>query len=170
MATVLTVTYSSNTAITFDVSSVAQSPSFIAGRQSAEVDNTTNQYVDALVNCDGITWSSTSNTVGQEARLYVLGQDTSFASQNLSVFNGADGAVSSTTATFLQTFRLAAAVSAVVTTGSLVYGFQPFSVASLFGGIMPKYWQLYLTHSMTGSIHTGQSGLFSYNGIKYTMT
>lgn len=71
MATVSTITYSANTAITLDVSSLAGSSTWVAGVESAEIDNTTNQYVDALVDIKGITWSSTTNTVGQEIRLYV---------------------------------------------------------------------------------------------------
>lgn len=166
---VQTITYSSNTAITLDPSSLAQSATWISGVESNEIDNTTNQYVDALVDIKGITWSSTTNTVGQEARIYVWGSDISLATTPIDVFDGTSSA-ETTTATVLQCLRLASSATALVTTGSLVYYFQPFSVASLFGGIMPKFWGLYFTHSMTGSVHTGQSGKFQYTGIKYTLT
>ena len=44
-----TVVYSSNTAITIDLSGLASSSSFFAGRESNEIDNTTNKYLDAIV-------------------------------------------------------------------------------------------------------------------------
>ena len=49
MATVLTTTYSSNTAITMNLSALAASATFIAGRESTQIDNTSTKYIDALV-------------------------------------------------------------------------------------------------------------------------
>ena len=70
MATILTQTSSANTAITFDLSSLATSSTFLAGRESTQVDNTTNNYVDALVNVKGILGhASTAPTVGQKVTL-----------------------------------------------------------------------------------------------------
>ena len=43
MATVLTTTYSANTAITMDISSLGTSSTFLAGYESTEIDNTTNK-------------------------------------------------------------------------------------------------------------------------------
>ena len=40
MATVITTTYSANTAITFDISSLGTSSTFVAGRESTQIDNT----------------------------------------------------------------------------------------------------------------------------------
>jgi hypothetical protein len=169
MATILTTTYSSNTAITFDVSSLSASSTFIVGRESTQVDNTSNKYIDALVDIKGITAGASSNTVGQEMRLYCWGSDVSLATTPIEAFDGTDAAVT-TTATVLQSLRLAGAVSAVVTTANLVYYFQPFSVASLFGGIMPKFWGLYFTTSMTGGTAASMTGKFQYTGITYTNT
>ena len=44
-----TVSYSSNTAITMDLANLASSSTFLAGRESTQIDNTTNKYMDALV-------------------------------------------------------------------------------------------------------------------------
>jgi hypothetical protein len=38
------------------------------------------------------------------------------------------------------------------TTNSVVYPIAPFSVASLFGGVMPRRWGVFLTHSMVGAL------------------
>lgn len=163
--------YSSNTAITFDVSSLGTSSTFVAGRESNEVDNTSNKYVDALVQVDGITGhASTAPTVGQEIRLYVWGQDTSAASQNLDVLDGVDSAKTLGHVSVLNSLKLAGIATVTVASAGLKYYILPFSVAQLFGGIMPKYWGLYLAHNQTGSLAASQSGLFSYNGIKYEVT
>ncbi len=166
---VTTITYSSNTAITLDPSSLGDSATFIAGVESDEIDNTSNQYIDCLVDIKGITAGSGTNTVGQEIRVYCWGSDVSLATTAISTLNGSAG-TATITAEAREALRLAASCSALVTTGSLVYYLQPFSVASLFGGVMPKFWGLFFVHSLTGDIAASQSGKFQYTGIKYTST
>lgn len=171
MATVLTTTYSSNTAITFDISSLGTSSTFVAGRESTQVDNTSTMYVDALVNVDGITGhASTAPTIGQVIRLYCWGADTSLATTAIDVLDGTDSAETLAHVSVLNSLRLAGAVEVTETTAGRVYYIQPFSVAALFGGIMPKFWGLFLAHNHTGALAAAQSALFSFNGITYTNT
>lgn len=160
--------YSSNTAITLDPSSLSQSSTFISGVESGEIDNTSNKYEDAIVTIDGITAGASDNTVGQEIRVYLWGSDTSLGTKAIDVLDGTASA-ETMTATTLQALRLAAAVRAVVTTGSLVYYIPSFSVAQFFGGNMPKFWGLFFTTSFTGGIAASQSGKFQYTGIKRTI-
>jgi hypothetical protein len=162
-----TISYSANTAITFDISSLGTSSTFVAGRESTQVDNTTDKYVDCIVNVDGITGGSTAPTVGQQIQLYVWGADTSLATTAIDTLDGTDSAETLGHVAVLNSLRLAGVATVTVATGSLVYYIQPFSVAALFGGIMPKFWGLFLAHNHTGSLAATQSGLFSYNGIKY---
>jgi len=169
MATILTTTYSANTAITFDISSLGTSATFVAGRESTEVDNTTNMFIDALVNVDGITGhASTAPTVGQEIRLYCWGSDTTGDAPD--TLEGSDSAETLAHVSVLNSLRLAGASAVTVATAGLVYYIQPFSVASLFGGVMPKFWGLFLAHNHNGALAASQSALFSYNGITYTNT
>lgn len=170
MATVLTTTYSSNTAITFDLSSLGSSSTFVAGRESTQIDNTSNQYVDALVDVKGITGGATAPTVGQSINLYVWGSDISLATTPIDVLDGTDSAETLSHVSVLNSLRFAGSAVVTVATGSLVYYFQPFSVAALFGGVMPKFWGLFLSHNHTGALAAGQSGKFQYTGIKYTNT
>jgi hypothetical protein len=171
MATVITQTYSANTAITFDLSSLGTSSTFVAGRESTQIDNTSTQYVDALVNVKGITGhASTAPTVGQLIALYVWGADTSLATTAIDVLDGTDSAETLGHVSVLNSLRLAAAPAVTVATAALVYYIQPFSVAALFGGVMPKFWGLYLAHNHTGALAAAQTGLFSFNGITYTST
>lgn len=164
------IAYSANTAITFDISSLATSATFVAGRESGEVDNTTNKYVDAIVTVDGITGhASTAPTVGQEIRLYIWGSDTSLGTTPIDVLDGTDSAETLGHASVLNSLRLVGAPSVTVATAGLLYYIQPFSVASYFGGVMPKFWGLFLSHNHTGALAAAQSGLFSYNGITNTI-
>ena len=170
MPTILTQTYSANTAITFDLSSLGTSSSFLAGRESTQVDNTSTMYDDCIVCVKGITGGASAPTVGQYILLKVWGADTSLATTAIDVLDGTDSAETLAHASVLNSLRTAAAPTVTVATGSLVYYIQPFSVAALFGGVMPKFWGLFLAHNHTGALAAAQTGLFSFNGITYTST
>jgi hypothetical protein len=166
MATIA-ISYSANNAITLDVSSLATSATWVAGVESAEIDNTTNLYVDAIVDVKGITWGASTNTVGQQMRVYVWGSDVSLGTTAIGTLDGTSSAETITAET-RDALKLAATASALVTTADLVYYIQPFSIAALFGGVMPKFWGLFFAHSLTSSVAASQSGKFQYTGIKYT--
>lgn len=166
---VTTVTYSADTAITFDISSLGTSSTFVAGRESTQVDNTSTLYMDALVRVKGITGhASTAPTVGQMIQLYVWGSDVSLATTPIDVLDGTDSAETLGHVSVLNSLRFVAAPTVTVATAGLVYYIQPFSVAQRFGGVMPKFWGLYLAHNHTGALAASQSALFSFNGITYT--
>lgn len=168
MATI-TQTYSSPTAITFDVSSLGTSSTFVAGRESTQVDNTSNKYVGAIVTCDGITGhASTAPTVGQMICLYLWGSDVSLATTPIDTLDGTDSAETLSHVAVLNALRFVAAPTVTVATAGLVYHIQPFNVADYFGGVMPQFWGLYLAHNHTGALAASQSGIWSYTGITYT--
>lgn len=170
MATVLDTTYSANTPIALDLSSLATSSTWVAGQESTQIDNTATKYIDALVDVKGITGhASTANTVGQELRVYVWGSDVSLATTAISALDGTTSA-ETLTATVTQSLRLAGSVQAVVTTAALVFYIQPFSVAALFGGVMPKFWGLFVTHNFTGALGASNNSLFQFTGITFTST
>lgn len=167
--TTLQIAYSSNTAITFDISSLGTSSTFVAGRESSEIDNTSNKYVDAIVNVKPIQGNTGSApTIGQQILLFCWGADTSLGSSAIDVLDGSDSAETLSHVAVLNSLRPAGVATVTVAATSLFYPMMPFSVAQLFGGIMPKFWGLYLAHNHTGALNAGQSALFSYNGITYT--
>jgi len=171
MATILTQTYSANTAITFDLSSLPTSSTFVAGQESTQIDNTSTMYVDCIVNVKGITGhASTAPTVGQMIQLYVWGADTSLATTAIDTLDGTGSGETLGHVSVLNSLRFAAAPTVTVATAALLYYIQPFSVASLFGGIMPKFWGLYAAHNHTGALGASNNTLFSFNGITYTNT
>jgi hypothetical protein len=108
--------------------------------------------------------------VGQVIQLYCWGSDVSLATTAIDVLDGTDSAETLGHVSVLNSLKFVAAPAVTVATAGLLYYIQPFSVAQLFGGNMPKFWGLYLAHNHTGALAAAQSGLFSYNGITYTHT
>lgn len=160
-------TLGSNTAITFDISSLATSATFVAGRECTEVD--ISAFDDVLVYVDGIAGhAATAPTVGQQIRLYAWGHDASI-SGGLDVLDGTDSAETLGHVSVLNSLRLVGAPSVTVATANLSYYIQPFSVRQLFGEL-PKFFGLFLSHNHTGALAASQSDLFSYHGITYDNT
>lgn len=162
-----TINYGSDTAITFDVSSLGASSTFLAGRESTQIDNTTNKFVDAVVTCDGILGhASTAPTVGQQILLYLWGSDVSLATTPIDVLDGTDSAETLAHDSVRQSLRLVASPTVTVATAGLKYYILPFSVAAYFDK-MPKFWGLFLSHNHTGALAAAQSGIWSYYGVKF---
>jgi len=162
-----TINYSSNTTITISPASTASSSTFVAGRESNEIDNTTNKYMDVLV--QGKVTVGTTPTANTIIAIYVWGADTSLATTAIDVLDGTDSAETLTnTGILYSALRLGTTISVTATTSDIGYNFAPFSVASKFGGVMPKFWGLYVTHNTGVNLNaTGGNHVFSFNGIKY---
>lgn len=165
------IAYSGNNAITLDLSSLATSSTLTAGYESSEIDNaTTNKYVDCIVNVKGIVGhASTAPAIGQVIAVYVWGADTSLGTTAISALDGTGSTEDVSYAHVRNAFRLGGQAVVTVATAALTYYIMPFSVAALFGGVMPKYWGLWVTHNHTGSLGASNNSLFSYNGITYTV-
>jgi len=161
-----TINYSANTAIVMNLSALAASATFIAGRESTQIDNTTNKYMDALV--QGSFTVGTTPAITGGLAVYVWGADTSLATTALGTLDGTDSDESLTT-TQLGMLRFASFTPVLVNTSDTQYWIAPFTVAPLFGGVMPKFWGLYVAHSMTAALRTNAANTdsFSFNGIKY---
>jgi hypothetical protein len=167
---IVNIAYSANTTITMDLSALAASSTFVAGRESTQVDNTTNLYVDALVSGRFIV--GTTPTLPCQLNVYVWGADTSLATTAIDVLDGTDSAETLTNTTVLtNALRLGASCPVLVNTSNTTYDIAPFSVAQLFGGILPKFWGLYVAHNMTAALKTdaGNTNSFRFNGITYTV-
>lgn len=166
MAT-MTVNYSSNTTITMDLDGLASSASWAAGRESSEIDNTTNKYIGALV--QGKVKVGTTPTANTSINIYVWGADTSLATTAIDVLDGTDSAETLTnTGVLYSALRLAHSISVIATTSDIVYNVAPFNVAEIFGGVMPKFWGLFVAHNCGAALHaTDNTNMFSFNGIKF---
>ena len=167
MATI-TASYSGNTSITIGLAStpLASSATFVAGRESSEIDNTTNKYMDALVS--GKVTVGTTPTANTTIAVYVWGADTSLGTTAIDVLDGTDSDETLTNTGILNALKLGATISVPATTSNIGYPVLPFSVAALFGGVMPKFWGLYVSHNTGVALNsTGGNHFFEYVGIKY---
>lgn len=167
MATV-TPSYAASTAITIGLHStpLGSSSSFVAGRSSAEIDNTTNKYDDAFVS--GKITVGTTPTINTQILVFVYGADTSLVTTNIGPLAGTDADKSWNTAGEYSGFlKLGAALQVDATTSNRVYNLA-FGVANLYGGIMPKYWGLFVVHNTGVALNsTSTNHVISYQGIKY---
>lgn len=162
-----TVNYSSNTAITMDLANLATSSTFLAGRESSQIDNTSNKFVDALVS--GFVSVGTTPTANTVIGVYVWGADTSLATTALDVLDGTDSAETLTNAGILAALKLGASIAVPAATSDVQYIVLPFSVAALFGGVMPKFWGLFVSHNTAVNLRNTavNTNSFEYVGIKY---
>lgn len=163
-----TINYSSATTITIGLHStpLQSSSTWVLGRESNEIDNTTNKYDDALV--QGKVTVGTTPTTATLILVYVWGSDTSAATTNLDVIDGVDSDETITSAGVRDGFlRLGASINVDSATSNRTYNVGPFSVADLFGQ-MPKYWGLFVTHNTVAQLNsTAGNHAFTYTGIKF---
>ena len=162
-----TVSYSSNTTITMDLANLGTSATFVAGRESSEIDNTTNKYMDCLVS--GKVSVGTTPTANKTIAVYVWGAETSLATTALDVLDGTDSAETLTNTGILNALRFGAVVAVPAATSDQQYIVLPFSVASKFGGVMPKFWGLFVAHDTAVNLRNTavNTNSFEYVGIKY---
>lgn len=175
MATVATTTYDSITdsnAITITLASLATSATLVAGRESTVIDNTSTNYIDFDVS--GQITTGTSPTVDKRIQVWVYrplkvaSSTFTYPIATATALTAADAA-----ATFeinqLAQLKLAAETS-VNATSDRAYSFS-FSVAGLFGGIVPLKWGLFVTHDTAVNLNsTAGNHWFHWTGITYTST
>lgn len=161
------IIYSANTAITFDLSALPTSATFVLGRECTQVDNTTTLYMDAIVNVKEILGhATTAPVIGQMINLYVWGSDVSLATTPIDVLDGTDSAETLSHVAVLNSLRPAGSALVTVATAALKYTFMPFSVATQLGLIcLPKFWGLYAAHNHAGALAAAQTANFTFTGI-----
>lgn len=162
-----TVNYSSNTTITMDLANLGTSSTFLAGRESSQIDNTSNKYMDCTVS--GVVSVGTTPTANTVIAVYVYGADTSLATTALDTLDGTDSAETLTNTGILNALRLGATIAVPANTSDVQYIVLPFSVASLFGGVMPKFWGLFVSHNTGVALRNNavNTNSFDFVGIKY---
>ena len=156
------ISYATSTGITCTLASLASSAT--AGRSCAAVDNTTNLYDDAMLY---IAVKTSASALANDKACYVY----LFGSEDGTNYNGSSAEAEGTDAavTFDSPTNLKGpfvlSCPAVSTTYKLVIG----SVASAFGGIMPRKWGFVL-QNYTGQALDSTEGNHTktYTGITYT--
>lgn len=155
--TITNIKYGTSTAITITLNSLAASAT--AGRQATVIDNGTNLFDDVYVTTI-ISTGTVSSPVS--VNVYVSGsEDGTNFDQDSAVIGATDAAYTIDSPTNL---RLAAIINC--STSSKVYN-KTFSIASLFGGVMPRKWTAVVVNNTGGALAASGNSM-SYSGITYT--
>jgi hypothetical protein len=171
MATV-TTNYSSTTDttdLTITIASLATSTGRLAGRESTVVDNTSNKYVDVLVTGQITTGTSPTVNTGIEVWVYApikLASSTyTYPVATATALSASDAAATFEVGQKNQ-LRLGATII-VNATSDRKYNFS-FSVAQLFGGLMPLKWGIFIAHDTAVNLNsTSGNHWVTYTGYKY---
>lgn len=141
----------SNQAMTITLASLANSGT--VGRAGTAIDNTTNLFLDALV--QGLI---EVGTVASPFQAYIYAYGTadggaSYGGKNgANVISGTDGGITLSTATDLRLLGVL-----TCPTSSIVYSFGPYSVAKCFDGILPDHWGIAVLNN-TGAALSATAG------------
>ena len=154
--------YASSSDLTVtNLHSLAASASWIAGWESALIDNTTNKYLDYLVSTK-FTMAASNNQAG-EIRIYVAAMldDSTWPD----VLDGTESTEAFTDTEERDAALVLGKAIAVDTTASAVLYGAPFSVASLFGGVCPAKFVIFIT----GNGATSTNAQFASSGNQVTV-
>lgn len=164
----ISIKYAASATITISPENVATASTFLAGVESGVIDNTTNKYVDVLVG--GVWTCGTTPTANTQVMIYV-GSVRDDTPTYPDVFDGTASAETLTSAGVGFGFlKLGANLTIDATTSDRAYECGPFSVAQLFGGVMPLKWFLFITHNTgVNSNATAGNHVWKYTGINYAV-
>lgn len=160
-----TINYAASAALTITLASLASATSKLTGRESTAVSNATNKYVDALVG--GKITTGTSPTDAKTIEIWVYGavNDTPTYPD---VLDGTDSDETfADNGSKFSSMKLACVIN-TDNTSNQTYWVAPFSVAQLFGGLMPTHWGVFVTHDTGVALNaTAGNHEFKYTGVKF---
>lgn len=159
------IAYAASSAITVtNLQSIASSATWVAGWESGAIDNSSNLYLDYIINAD-IVVASSGLSAG-EIRMYLVAEleDSSWPD----VFDGTESTETvSDTQTRDAICRLAAITQTDTTNSQHWYLMCP-SVAQVFGGTVPRKFVVFITQS-TGQNLAAASNAVYVKGVYQTV-
>lgn len=157
--------YSVSIPVSCNVASLNFSTTFITGRESNIIDNTTSLYLDFLLS--GKVRVGTTPAANSQILVYVYGRLRD-APTLPDVFTGSDANVSLTSAGVGRgALRLAQAIDVDGATSNRDYPFGPVGIAALFNGNVPDQFGLYVTHSTSATLNGSiNAHFFSVTGLQ----
>ena len=151
--------------ITITLASLATSADRTAGRESTAISNATTLYTDVLVS--GKITTGTSPTASRQIDIWVYAAHDTTPTY-MDVLDGTDSAETFTSANVRNGAVRLLAVLRVDSTSDRTYWLAPTSVASLFGGVMPRTWGLFIAHDSAVNLNaTGSNHELKYTGVYY---
>jgi len=144
------IEYAASSAITITLASLAESTTFLVGRESTVWDNTSNKYLDLLLG--GLITTGTSPTASKEIRIYAYAsiEDNVYPQD----FTGTDAAVTIAAVEERDSGLILAHVIPTNGTNDVKYNFGPLSIASLYGGVLPKKGGIFVTHNTGANLNS----------------
>jgi hypothetical protein len=157
MASVKSAYGTNNQAITCTITSLGNTNQ----RQSTAIDNTSNDWLDALV-----FLKIKSNASGVSATGFINVYAYGTADGGTTYTDGATGTDGSITLTSPPNMRLIGVINVVA--DSTTYEAGPFSVAQAFGGILPDHWGI-VVENLSGAALDGTTASAWYQGVYQTV-
>lgn len=128
---------------TITLASLASDTNLLAGRESAEIVNTSTLALDYLVS--GRITTGTTPTTARQIEVWAVGSWDGTLWPD--VFDGTESAETITSADIKASVCRLVAVMATSATSNVAYHFGPVSIASAFGGVCPPKFVLFVTHN-----------------------
>lgn len=160
------ISYVADAAFTIDLSALASSATFVAGRESTWITNSSN-YLDFRIS--GTFISGTTPTAPAEHRLYYLSA-TEDTPTYPDVFDGTDSAETVTNTNILDSLPIGWSGTAS-TSSNITYPIvKALTMAQAFG-VCPKHFGLFFSHAHTAALKTDAANTNSlfYQGIYATV-
>ena len=136
--------------VTITLASLASDTNLLAGRESTAVDNSSNLYLDYLIS--GKITAGTSPTTARSIQVWAVGSWDGTTWPD--VFDGTDSAETITSANHKNSVCRFLAEMATDATSNQAYHFGPVSVASAFGGVMPKSFVVFVVHNTAVNLNS----------------
>lgn len=151
MTTTTKTVYSASATLTITLASLASDSNLLAGRQSTEVDNTSDSAIDVIVT--GKITTGTSPTVGNTIEVWAWSQlDDTPTRPDVIGASDAAASLTSTNVKYAGAFKLGAVIIVDGTTAR-TYPFS-FSLAQLFGGLPPKKWGVWVVNGTGAALNS----------------
>lgn len=149
------VNYANSAAISITLNGLTDG----SARESDAIDNTSNQYLDALVNVTVTLTTGTPDPPTAEVKVYVYGSE-----DGTNYGDNATGSDAAITLRSPSNFKLLGSI-ATPDADSLTYISQPMSVARAFGGWLPRKWGLIVVNNSGFDLDSSGNSV-TYTGLK----
>jgi hypothetical protein len=160
--------YAASTAMTITLASLASSSTFLVGRESTAIVNTTDLYVDGRIMVK-ITTSATAPTVDTEIRVYGV-QPLDDTPTWPDTMTGSDAGRTVTNAYILDSAFILLGATAVSAATAVGYPIRTLTLAEAFG-FVPKRFSVYVTQNTGQTLHaTAGNHAIVYIGAYLTST
>lgn len=155
------ISYDTSTAITITLASLASSAT--ASRESTSIVNTTNLYIDAMVY---LAIPLQTGTPANDKAIYVYFYESEDGTNYTDNATGTDAALTLRSPTNLR----GPFVISTPDSGALTYKAVIGSVASFFGGVMPRKWGIVVNNFTGLTLNATEGNLIkTYTGITETI-